>query len=297
MAVGERIGLIGFLAYYAYSLFVFVVLGAAWLAAAPGEPVKRLGLFTRARLLREAAADLLPFSQLGGIALGAWLVVQGGVSRPRVYASFVVDMSTEMASQLVFTLMGIGLLLSILAAGPEAASLRPQILAGVGVIAIFTVGLLVAQRPALAFAQKMANAILPASAGAIEDVGIELRRIYSHRQSVLLAFLLNLAGWILSALGAWIALRLMGIDISIWTVLALESVIFALRSAAFMIPAGIGVQEAGYALLGPALGISPEVALALALIKRARDLAIAIPPLVVWQIAESRKLAVSMRRS
>ena len=73
LAVGSRLGLVGFLLYFSYSLGVFVLLGCAWLAAA-GEPLERLGLFTRARLLREAAADLLPFSQIGGITLGVWLL-------------------------------------------------------------------------------------------------------------------------------------------------------------------------------------------------------------------------------
>lgn len=295
LAVGRRIGPAGFLLYCLYSLLVFALLGAAWLAAAPGEPVRRLGLFTRARLLREAAADLLPFSQIGGLAVSAWLIAGAGVPTPRVYASLIVDLTTELASQLVFTLLGVGLLLSILAAGPGAPAMRPLILAGTGMMAALTMVFLVAQRSALTLAQRIARHMLPNSLDAIDGIGIELSRIYAMRRRVAAAFALNLASWIASALGAWIVLRLMGIELSVWTILSLESLIFALRSAAFAIPAGIGVQEAAYILAGPLLGLPPEAALALALAKRARDLAIAVPTLAVWQIAEGGKLAVSMR--
>ena len=67
--------------------------------------------------------------------------------------------------------------------------------------------------------------------------------------------------------------------------------IFLLRSAAFVVPGGIGVQEAGYALVAPLFGLPAESALALALAKRARDLAIGIPTLLLWQATETRAVA------
>jgi len=69
-------------------------------------------------------------------------------------------------------------------------------------------------------------------------------------------------------------------------VIALESLIFALRGAAFVVPGAIGVQEAGYVLLGPLLGLDPQAAVALSLIKRARDVVIGLPSLVAWQAVE-----------
>jgi len=39
-----------------------------------------------------------------------------------------------------------------------------------------------------------------------------------------------------------------------------------------------------------------EAALALALAKRARDLAVAVPTLLIWQLSEARKLVASMRQ-
>ena len=54
-------------------------------------------------------------------------------------------------------------------------------------------------------------------------------------------------------------------------------------SAAVMVPGALGLQEGGYVLVGAALGIPGEAALALALVKRARELALGLPSLVAWQ--------------
>ena len=70
---------------------------------------------------------------------------------------------------------------------------------------------------------------------------------------------------------------------------AIESLLFAIRNAAFMVPSGLGVQEGAYALLGPLFGLPPEAALALSLLKRARDVAVGVPALISWQIVEGRR--------
>jgi hypothetical protein len=50
------------------------------------------------------------------------------------------------------------------------------------------------------------------------------------------------------------------------------------------------VQEAGYAGLGALFGIPPEISLGVSLLRRARDLALGIPILLIWQLVEVRRL-------
>jgi hypothetical protein len=80
------------------------------------------------------------------------------------------------------------------------------------------------------------------------------------------------------------------VSIRLTSVLAIESLVSAVRSAAFVAPMGIGVQEATYALLGPLFGLGPELSLAVSLLKRARDLAIGVPALLTWQGLEGARL-------
>jgi hypothetical protein len=99
-----------------------------------------------------------------------------------------------------------------------------------------------------------------------------------------------LAAWIANSVQAWIALRFMGLDLGLGSVLAIESLVYAIRSVAFAVPNALGVQEGAYVMLGAAFGLTPETALALSLLKRARDLAIGVPALLVWQMSESGRL-------
>ncbi|MBT6828731.1 MAG: hypothetical protein HOA58_04345, partial [Rhodospirillaceae bacterium] len=61
-------------------------------------------------------------------------------------------------------------------------------------------------------------------------------------------------------------------------------------------PGAVGVQEGAFVLLGAVIGIGPEVALALSLIKRVRELVIGVPALIAWQVAEGKHLFTTRRR-
>ena len=55
-----------------------------------------------------------------------------------------------------------------------------------------------------------------------------------------------------------------------------------MRSAGFLIPGGLGVQEGGILVSGIWLGLAPEIVLAAALLKRARELVYGVPGLIAW---------------
>ncbi len=285
----RRMGIDGFVVYCLYSLLVFGLVGGAWLVASGGT-VRRLFLFAWARLLREAAADLLPFSQIGGIVVGTRVLTARGMSGVLVYASLIADLTTEMASQLLFTLFGVGIAASMLLDDPQAASLRLALFCGVLLIVaiVALAGSVPRWFPRVGHA--IAARFLPRSIGTMDAVATRLAALQAQRARMGLSFVVNLAAWIASAAGAWLVLRLMTVEFSFWKTLSLESLIFALRSVAFMIPGGIGVQEAGYVLVAPLFGLPPESAIALALAKRLRDLAIGLPALLVWQVLEARAL-------
>ena len=96
--------------------------------------------------------------------------------------------------------------------------------------------------------------------------------------------------WFISGLESWVGLQFMHQPRSVADVLVLESLVFAIRSIAFFIPLGAGIQEGGYVLIGSLLGIPAPLALAVALLKRGRDLCIGVPALLFWQGIEVRVL-------
>jgi len=70
--------------------------------------------------------------------------------------------------------------------------------------------------------------------------------------------------------------------------LVIDSLGTSFRSLGFMVPAAAGVQEAGYVVVALALGIAPAEGIAFSLARRARDLAIGLPGLALWQFLEAR---------
>jgi len=99
-------------------------------------------------------------------------------------------------------------------------------------------------------------------------------------------FALHFTCWIVSAVEVWLALRFAQAPLDFATVVVIESMLYALRTAAFAIPNAVGVQEGAYVLIGASFGLTPEMALAVSLLKRARDLVIGLPALGVWQAVE-----------
>jgi hypothetical protein len=66
----------------------------------------------------------------------------------------------------------------------------------------------------------------------------------------------------------------------------LESLGQTMRSVGFMLPGGLGAQEGGIVAGGLMLSIGPDLALAIALLKRARELAYGVPGLVAWSLVD-----------
>ncbi len=288
LAAVRAIGPGGFLLYCAYSLVVLALLGGAWRAVAPGGgPV---AAFVWARTVREGATDVLPFAQIGGLVVGGRVLAARGTPGELVYASMIADMTTEMGSQALFTLFGAGALVMALDGTFDAGGVLKLVLGGAGLALALLAAFAVGQQPMLRLTRRLASRVLPASAASFDAVSARLAAIYRAPAGLALSFVLNLAAWLASGLGAWLALRLIGTPARPTAVLAVEALIFAVRSIAFVVPGALGVQEGAYLLLAPLFAIDPRAAIALSLVKRARDLAIGVPALLAWQAGEGRKL-------
>lgn len=71
---------------------------------------------------------------------------------------------------------------------------------------------------------------------------------------------------------------------------AIESTLSGVLAIGFMVPAGLGVQELTYVGVGRLFGMPAHLSLSLSLIRRARDIVIGAPSLLLWQAFEARRL-------
>ncbi len=284
----------GFALLLAVWCALLVWLGLAWFAGAPGLPARTAGRYVWARFVREGAADLLPFSQLGGVVLGARTAALGAPAAI-VWASLVIDLTTEMASQVIYTLCGVaGLGWRLTGGGREAHGEAAGVLWAAGVLLAGGVGLLVAfvllQRGSVNLVGALMERVLPGAASQAKAVSEALAAIWRRRDRVLLATLMHGGGWVGNGVVSWLALHLMGSHLPFLAVLVVESLLLAVKSFGFAIPGALGLQEGAYAVIGPLFGLPAETALALSFLKRARDLAVGAPVLVAWNALEGRGL-------
>jgi putative membrane protein len=246
-----------------------------------------VAMFFRARWIRDAVNDLLPVAQIGGQLVGVRVLTLDGASAGIAAAGVVVDMTIELLAQLLFTMIGLGLLLH----SASYDSTAHWIVGGVALAVPALVGFVLAQRWGLfklleGMLERLAEKSTWLSIGRVTGLHDTIRAIYGDHRSLSSNAVCHLIAWLLGAGEAWFALSLMGSPAGLRDAVILESLGQAIRSGAFVIPAGLGVQEGGYMLLASMLGLGPETALALSLVRRARDLLLWLPALLVWQIAE-----------
>ncbi len=239
-------------------------------------------LFIVIRFLREAINSLLPVAQVGGDLIGARLLAARGPPASLAFASVIADKTIEILGQFAYTLAGFVLLV-----GRRGDS---DLLPGIGFGLIIIGPLLLAflglqnsrlfaafERMLLSLAERLQWEGLGRMAGLHAPLGLAL------------GFALHSLAWVAGAGQVWLALQLMGHPLGFVDCFILESLGQAARSAAFIIPGGLGAQEGAFLLIGGALGVPPEYALALSLVKRASQLLFGIPMLAAWPFLVRRR--------
>ncbi len=283
-----QVGWGGFAILCVYGLGQFLILGAAWCMVVPRSRHK-LNAFIGARMVRDAVTEVLPLSQLGGIVLGARAAALGGISQPLAYASTIVDVTTEMLAQIAYIAVGVAIFGACVPRTSLSESLSRGVFIGLIVAVLAAAVFLLLQRHSDRVMARITVRYFPSAIAAAAGVTAALGAMYRSVLRVAGSVALHSVGWVTSAIGAWIAFRLVGAHVGFAPVMALESLICATRSVAVLIPNALGVQEGAYALLAPLFGIAPELGLAVSLLKRARDIAIGVPILAVWQTLEGRR--------
>lgn len=247
-----------------------------------------LGSVLLARQVRDSAGDILPFTQVGGIAAGMRVLILAGLTPARAIAAGIVDVTTELLAQSLFILLGLVLAAPAMRTDPHWAPYMGWLVGGTALFAFCILGFAVAQLAGSHLAEKaMRPATFGASAAAFREA---VHQLYRHRARVALSVALHLFGWCASGLWLWLVFWVLGHAVSPASAIAIQALLEGLRSATVFIPAAIGVQEAGYAALAPLFGLPTEVGLAASLLRRARDVVIGVPVLLLWQFVEARRI-------
>ena len=272
----------------AFHLIPIYLDGAAWWVLFPGNERPRLRSLFWMRWIGESISNLVPSATVGGDIVRARLVAINGVPLSIAAASIIVDITLGIVTQIVFTLLGLALVINVTGRTSFVGPTLVGTLIGVAAVA----GFYFAQRRGMfrfvsVIITRLVNS--PEWSSLVEGgatLDQTVRALYGRRRGVLACCAWTMVSLLASSGEIWIALHALGLPASLVNALILQSMAMTIRSVAFPVPGALGVQEGGYLVVGNLLGIPGEAAFAISLITRFRDLTVGVPGLVTWQLLE-----------
>jgi len=226
------------------------------------------------RLAGEAFNATTPTASVGGEPVKAYLL------RPRVpledgLASVIVSKTTSVLAQGFFLVAGIALALIAL---PQASPLLKGMAWLAAAEALALGGFVLVQQKGcfgggLRFLRRLGLSLGGARDEGAQRLDRALSNFYRHHRGRLtLSLLFHFGGWVAGSLEVYLILHLMGISISLITVLVIEAFAAAIKSAAFLIPGGLGALEGGNMAVFAAFGLGAGIGLSVTLVRRVREL-------------------------
>ncbi len=287
-ATGEW-GILGVVVFHLIPLFLDTI---AWWVLFPRSDRLPLRQLFWMRWIGESISALVPSAAIGGDIVRARLAAIHGASLPVAAGTVLVDITLGIFVQAGFTLLGLVLLVT---ATGKNSFVGPTLI-GI-VIALFAfAGFYFVQR--LGIFRFLAR-IISRLAGSSEWQSLvqggdtldrTVRSLYARRSAVFACCACTMVSLVVGSGEIWLALWFLDLPDSFLNALILQSMVLTIRSAAFAVPAGLGVQEGGYLVVGSLLGIPGDGAFALSLVWRAREIGLGIPALITWQVIEARRL-------
>jgi putative membrane protein len=284
-AIARDVGLAGWAvpAMAAVHLVQLFLSALAWRQALGGAGLTRGEIFA-ARWVREGVNSLLPVAQIGGQVAGAGMLVRYRVAPVLAAAGTILDLTLEAGTQLIFTLAGMAVLFGVRG---DHAWLH-WVGGGVVLTALGVGGFVAAQRLGLfrlleGVFEHLAAQWPAMSAWSMEGLHARLMARQSDRAALMRGACLHLLSWSLGAFEVWVALSALGHGVSLLDGFVIESLAMAARSAGFAVPGAVGVQEGGFVLVCGLFGVPKEMALALSVLKRVREVAVGAPAILLWQ--------------
>lgn len=275
-----------------------IILTRAWQVLLPGARPASLGFMVWVNWIRESLNTLVPLARVAGDVVAVRLMIKRGVRPAPAVTSLVVDTTLSIVMQYFYTVIGVALLLQRTSDVEIAARIGVALIVSAPVVA----ALLLVQRFGLfsLFARAVHGLVgryWPRLLSSTARLDRALKHIYRRRDRIIRSCAWQLAGWIAAAGEIWLGLYFLGNPVSFWDALLLETMVQVVASAAFIVPGALGVQEGGFVVTGALLGIGPDVALALALMRRARDLIVFVPAMIAWHVVEGRRFFVRSDRA
>jgi putative membrane protein len=243
--------------------------------------------------VREAVNRLLPAAGIGGEVVGIRLARMRIPDTTTVSATVIVEVLITIVVQYLFCALGIVLMAHVAAGLGQLWSILAALLVSLPLPGVMY--WLLRHGSVFERLERWAGKLFgPQDRFALRLDGVRLdadiHRLLIQPWRLARALGWQFGGYVLGTFETWFALRLLGYPVSVKAALAIEALTQVTRHATFIVPAGLGVQEAAVLLFGYMAGVNGDLALSLALVKRMREILFGVPALLSWQWLEARQL-------
>jgi len=270
-----------------YRAFYFLPYALGWailLRGVKGASNAGLGYLFWVATVREAIDRLLPVASVGGGVVGVRLLRWRGLPAAQVGASIIVEILLTLFAIYLFFVVGVLLLFH----GADGIREHSRLL--LALVATLPVPL------GTAWLLRYGSRFLLGLVGAnslsenVASLDRAIRAILGRHRALLVTGLLQFVGVLSGSFEIWFVLRLFDHPVDWRAAIVVESLTQAVRHIAFVIPAGLGVQEAALVVFGRTFGIDAELALAVSMAKRVREVLLGVASLLSWQWMEGRQI-------
>jgi glycosyltransferase 2 family protein len=271
----QRVGLTGLGIVLAVYLLAFFIDALSWLLAVLSTPVTWTwsARFFLVRLAGETYNTLLPAAGFGGEPVKVLLLERCyGITYHEGTASLIVARTVNLAALIVFLIIGFAFMLRT----PDL----PEQLHWIAILGLFalsvgTAGFFIVQRLGLLSSTVRAwwpGTNAPAWLSHIKIVEQHFHDFYAAGAArVSTALALAFANWLLGATEIWLVMNMLGTNLSFADAWTIEAAAQLIRAGLFFVPAALGAQEGVFLVLGGLLTGSTDAGIAMALIRRVRE--------------------------
>jgi putative membrane protein len=270
-----------------YRAFYFLPYTLGWailLRGVEGASNAGFGYLLWVVTVREGIDRLLPVASVGGGVVGVRLLRWRGLPAAQVGASIIVEILLTLFAVYLFFVVGVLLLFH----GAHSIREHSRLLLALVLTLPVPLGTAWLLRYGSRFLLGLVgvNSLSEGVASLDRAIRANLRR---HRALLVTGFL-QFGGLLSGSFEIWFVLRLFGHPVDWRAAIVVESLTQAVRHIAFVIPAGIGVQETALVVFGRTFGIDAELALAVSMAKRVREVLLGVVSLLSWQWMEGRQI-------
>lgn len=229
------------------------------------------------RLVGEAFNMTVPAAGIAGEPLKAVLLKQQyGIGYRRGTASLFLSKTVNMIGLAIFLAAGFVLML-----GHGALPGAYILVGGIGLAGFAAATLIFFSIQSFGLSSALAarlsrRRLLRRLAGSLENIQA-VESIFSgfyrgSRRRFAVAVSLGLLSWVIGVFEIYYALAFLGHPVSIAEAWIIEAMAQMLRAGSFFIPASIGIQDGALVLMSAAITGSPELGVAIALVRRMREI-------------------------